>query len=183
MQKGGALRAEIIQNGSQNYIKMNQGLGFCPNHALYFVQILHSFCSNSRQRRYIRAHYVRKLSKIGVKNISKWIKDWYFVQIMPYILFKFWINFVQFLAKGDCIITYGRKRSSAPTSPLWNERLKMKNLILNNMKRETWKFIVQLIVAILTAIATTLGVTSCLAWLWCAIQSDRPTSCLWPEKG
>ncbi|MBR5062326.1 MAG: smalltalk protein [Prevotella sp.] len=31
------------------------------------------------------------------------------------------------------------------------------------MKRETWKFIVQLIVAILTAIATTLGVTSCLA--------------------
>ncbi|MBO4315959.1 MAG: smalltalk protein [Prevotella sp.] len=30
------------------------------------------------------------------------------------------------------------------------------------MKKETWKFIVQLIVAILTAIATTLGVTSCL---------------------
>ncbi|MBR5062168.1 MAG: smalltalk protein [Prevotella sp.] len=30
------------------------------------------------------------------------------------------------------------------------------------MKRETWKFIIQLIVAILTAIATTLGVTSCL---------------------
>ncbi|MBO4314960.1 MAG: smalltalk protein [Prevotella sp.] len=30
------------------------------------------------------------------------------------------------------------------------------------MKKETWKFIIQLIVAILTAIATTLGVTSCL---------------------
>ncbi|MBR5062538.1 MAG: smalltalk protein [Prevotella sp.] len=30
------------------------------------------------------------------------------------------------------------------------------------MKMETWKFIIQLIVAILTAIATTLGVTSCL---------------------
>ena len=31
------------------------------------------------------------------------------------------------------------------------------------MKRETWKFIIQTIIAILTAIATTLGVTSCLA--------------------
>ncbi|MBQ6064542.1 MAG: smalltalk protein [Prevotella sp.] len=30
------------------------------------------------------------------------------------------------------------------------------------MKKETWKFIIQLIVAILTAIATTLGVTSCM---------------------
>ncbi|MBQ6063538.1 MAG: smalltalk protein [Prevotella sp.] len=30
------------------------------------------------------------------------------------------------------------------------------------MKLETWKFIIQLVVAILTAIGTTLGVTSCL---------------------
>lgn len=30
------------------------------------------------------------------------------------------------------------------------------------MKRETWKFIVQTLLAILTAIGTTLGVTSCL---------------------
>ncbi|MBQ6064296.1 MAG: smalltalk protein [Prevotella sp.] len=30
------------------------------------------------------------------------------------------------------------------------------------MKRETWKFIIQTIIAILTAIATTLGVTSCI---------------------
>ena len=30
------------------------------------------------------------------------------------------------------------------------------------MKKETWKFIIQLIISILTAIATTLGVTSCL---------------------
>ena len=30
------------------------------------------------------------------------------------------------------------------------------------MKRETWKFIIQTIVAILTAIATSLGVTSCI---------------------
>ena len=29
------------------------------------------------------------------------------------------------------------------------------------MKKETWKFIIQTIVAILTAILTTLGVTSC----------------------
>ena len=31
------------------------------------------------------------------------------------------------------------------------------------MKKETWKFIIQTIVAILTAIATSLGVTSCIA--------------------
>ena len=30
------------------------------------------------------------------------------------------------------------------------------------MKKETWKFIIQMIVAILTAIATTLGVTACM---------------------
>lgn len=31
------------------------------------------------------------------------------------------------------------------------------------MTRETWKFVIQLITAVLTAIATTLGVTSCMA--------------------
>ena len=31
------------------------------------------------------------------------------------------------------------------------------------MQKETWKFIVQTAIAILTAIATTLGVTSCMA--------------------
>lgn len=31
------------------------------------------------------------------------------------------------------------------------------------MKKETWKFILQTIASILTAIATTLGVTSCLS--------------------
>ena len=30
------------------------------------------------------------------------------------------------------------------------------------MKRETWKMVIQLVVSILTAIATTLGVTSCM---------------------
>ena len=30
------------------------------------------------------------------------------------------------------------------------------------MKKDTWTFIIQLIVAVLTAIATTLGVTACL---------------------
>ncbi|MDO4161281.1 MAG: smalltalk protein [Prevotellaceae bacterium] len=30
------------------------------------------------------------------------------------------------------------------------------------MKRETWKTLLQVIVSVLTAIATTLGVTSCL---------------------
>ncbi len=32
------------------------------------------------------------------------------------------------------------------------------------MKRETWKLILQLLVSILTAIGTTLGVTSCMGY-------------------
>ncbi len=31
------------------------------------------------------------------------------------------------------------------------------------MKKESWKFIIQTVAAILTAIATSLGVTSCIA--------------------
>ncbi len=30
------------------------------------------------------------------------------------------------------------------------------------MKKETWKFVIQTILAILTAIATTFGITSCM---------------------
>lgn len=30
------------------------------------------------------------------------------------------------------------------------------------MKKETWKFIIQMAISILTAITTTLGVTSCM---------------------
>jgi len=30
------------------------------------------------------------------------------------------------------------------------------------MKKQTWKMVIQLIVSILTAVATTLGVTSCM---------------------
>ncbi|MBP3833951.1 MAG: smalltalk protein [Bacteroidaceae bacterium] len=33
------------------------------------------------------------------------------------------------------------------------------------MRKETWKFIIQTAIAILTAIATSLGVTSCMATL------------------
>ncbi|MBR5394592.1 MAG: smalltalk protein [Bacteroidaceae bacterium] len=33
------------------------------------------------------------------------------------------------------------------------------------MKKATWKFIIQTIIAILTAIATSLGVTSCMGLL------------------
>jgi hypothetical protein len=32
------------------------------------------------------------------------------------------------------------------------------------MKRETWKFLIQVAISILTAIATTLGTTSCMAY-------------------
>ena len=35
-------------------------------------------------------------------------------------------------------------------------------IFFETMKKETWKFILQTIASILTAIATTLGVTSCL---------------------
>jgi len=31
------------------------------------------------------------------------------------------------------------------------------------MKKETWKFVIQTILAVLSAIATSLGVTSCMA--------------------
>ena len=30
------------------------------------------------------------------------------------------------------------------------------------MKKETWKTIIQLVISVLTAVATTLGVTSCM---------------------
>ncbi len=32
------------------------------------------------------------------------------------------------------------------------------------MNKETWKFIIQMLIAILTAILTTLGVTSCMGY-------------------
>ena len=31
------------------------------------------------------------------------------------------------------------------------------------MKKESWKWVIQLLISILTAIATTMGVTSCMA--------------------
>ena len=31
------------------------------------------------------------------------------------------------------------------------------------MKRESWKLVVQMLISVLTAIATTLGITSCMA--------------------
>ncbi len=30
------------------------------------------------------------------------------------------------------------------------------------MKRETWKMVIQMLISILTALATTLGITSCM---------------------
>ena len=34
--------------------------------------------------------------------------------------------------------------------------------VSNFMKKETWKTIIQLVISVLTAVATTLGVTSCM---------------------
>jgi hypothetical protein len=42
------------------------------------------------------------------------------------------------------------------------QKMKFFNLKSNTMKKETWKFIIQTVIAILTAIATTLGVTACM---------------------
>ena len=33
---------------------------------------------------------------------------------------------------------------------------------MNDSKRETWKFLIQVVISILTAIATALGTTSCM---------------------
>ena len=47
----------------------------------------------------------------------------------------------------------------------FREYLRERLLTINfekKMKKETWKYIVQTILAILTAIATTFGVTSCM---------------------
>ena len=42
--------------------------------------------------------------------------------------------------------------------PIWE------GLVRLFMKKETWKFILQTLASILTAIATTLGVTSCMGY-------------------
>jgi hypothetical protein len=44
----------------------------------------------------------------------------------------------------------------------FHKKIQFTNLKLKTMKKDTWKFIIQMIVAILTAIATTLGVASCI---------------------
>lgn len=36
---------------------------------------------------------------------------------------------------------------------------------MNDSKRETWKFLLQVLISVLTAIATALGTTSCLGAL------------------
>ena len=48
--------------------------------------------------------------------------------------------------------------------------------------RDTWKFIIQTIAAILTAIATSLGVTSCMSALWTAdiVEGEVPRVVLPP---
>jgi hypothetical protein len=40
--------------------------------------------------------------------------------------------------------------------------LKLINLKTKTMNKEKWKFVIQTVIAILTAIATSLGVTSCI---------------------
>lgn len=42
------------------------------------------------------------------------------------------------------------------------KEMKNENGEMSFMKKETWKMVIQLVVSILTAIATTLGVTSCM---------------------
>ena len=48
-----------------------------------------------------------------------------------------------------------------PTTALWNWRAEFSGaLIMRN--KETWKIIIQTVISILSAIATTLGLNSCL---------------------
>ena len=49
--------------------------------------------------------------------------------------------------------------SEARHSPRRGERGERSIII---MKKETWKTIIQLVISVLTAVATTLGVTSCM---------------------
>ena len=44
----------------------------------------------------------------------------------------------------------------------WKLKGKIQNSKFKIMKRETWKLIVQILISILTALGTTLGVTSCM---------------------
>ena len=44
--------------------------------------------------------------------------------------------------------------------PFKTKNFKLKKM--GKMKKETWKMVIQLIVSVLTAVATTLGVTSCV---------------------
>ena len=46
-------------------------------------------------------------------------------------------------------------------SPLTSKKTTIKQII-TIMKMETWKLIVQILISILTALGTTLGVTSCM---------------------
>ena len=43
------------------------------------------------------------------------------------------------------------------------QTLKRKEKIMDEKKRQVWRFVIQTAISILTAIATALGVTSCMA--------------------
>jgi hypothetical protein len=59
--------------------------------------------------------------------------------------------------------TYKGRHKEVFLSCFSSKKLKtLTSKTLENMKKETWKFILQTIASILTAIATTLGVTSCI---------------------
>ena len=45
--------------------------------------------------------------------------------------------------------------------PFKTKNFKLKKM--GKMKKETWKMVIQLVISVLTAVATTLGVTSCIA--------------------
>ncbi len=53
--------------------------------------------------------------------------------------------------------------NDAINSPLTSKKTTTIKQIITIMKKETWKLIVQILISILTALGTTLGVTSCIS--------------------
>jgi hypothetical protein len=71
----------------------------------------------------------------------------------PRIKFLLFLPFLRDLK--ICEICEIRVRIKQPTHELINSKT-------YDMKKETWKFVIQTILAVLTAIATSFGVTSCI---------------------
>ena len=69
-----------------------------------------------------------------------------------------------YLSEGIFLLIYFPTSAQAEPHPSAQAEILLTFNLLSEMKKETWKFILQTLAAILTAIATTLGVTSCMGY-------------------